>query len=352
MSPRLNVTAAVAVGAAAVAMLVASLAGSAASAATKAPPSWCGTKSITISLSDGFGGNSWRRITRAEFENEAKKCPNVTKVLYTDGQGDTQKSISDLNGLVAQGVNAMVVFPDAGKAILPTLRSAYKAGVVTVPYRVSPGGKAGVDYTYYIPTNFFNDGVLWATEIVKLLKGQGNWAYFGGPAGNSESSAKLQGIVSVMKKYPGMKQIGQKPFVAGTWDAAVAQKSMTALLAKYPKIDAIFIDFGIVNTFPAFETAKRKIPAIATEDVNGVGCAAKKQGFGLVSVSSQNWHVRSALRWAVAKAAGGSKPGPGVVTNYVFDNSRINKIHCEPSLPVDAFLSTHLTKAQLKAALK
>lgn len=352
MRSKLKVTVAVAAGAAAVATLAATLGGSAVHAAPMAPPSWCGTKQITISLSDGFGGNSWRRITRAEFENEAAKCPNITKVLYTDGQGNTQKAISDLNGLVAQGVNAMVVFPDAGKAILPTLRSAYKAGVVTVPYRVTPGGKAGVDYTYFIPTNFFNDGVLWATQIVKLLKGHGNVVYLGGPAGNSESTAKALGIASVLKKYPGMKQIGLKPFEVGTWDAAVAQKTMTALLAKYPKIDAVFIDFGIVNTFPAFKTANRAIPAIATEDVNGVGCAAKKQKFGLVTVSSQNWHVRAALRWAVAKAAGGTKPGPGVVTNYVFDNSRLGKIHCDPSLPVDAFLSSHLTKAQLKAALK
>lgn len=333
-------------------VFAASLGRSDVSAATTAAPSWCGTKQITVSLSDGFGGNSWRRITRAEFENEAKKCPNVKKVIYTDGQGDTQKSISDLRGLVAQGVNAMVVFPDAGKAILPTLRDAYRAGVVTVPYRVSPGGKPGVDYTYFVPTNFRNDGVLWATQIAKLLRGKGNIVYLGGPAGNSESAAKAAGIAAVLKKNPGMKQIGRKPFEAGTWDAAVAQKVMTALLAKYPKIDAVFIDFGIVNTFPAFSTAKRKIPAIATEDVNGVGCAAKKQGFGLVTVSSQNWHVRAALRWAVAKAAGGRNPGPSVVTNYVFDNSLTGKVHCDPSLPVDAFLSSHLTKAQLKAALK
>ena len=47
-----------------------------------------------------------------EAEAEAKKCSNITEYIYTDGQGDTQKSISDLNGLAAQGVDAMVVFPD------------------------------------------------------------------------------------------------------------------------------------------------------------------------------------------------------------------------------------------------
>ena len=102
-------------------------------------PSWCGTKKITLALADGFGDNNWRKVTSGEAQNEAKKCPSVTKFVYTDGQGNTQKSISDIQGLTAQGVNAMVVFPDQGKAVLPAIRQAYKAGLVVVPYRVFPG---------------------------------------------------------------------------------------------------------------------------------------------------------------------------------------------------------------------
>jgi ribose transport system substrate-binding protein len=317
-----------------------------------AVPSWCGPKKVTISLSDGFGGNTWRRITRAEFENEAAKCPSITKTIYTDGQANTQKAISDLNGLVAQGVNAMVVFPDAGKAILPALRAAYKQGVVTVPYRVTPGGKPGVDYTYFIPTNFFHDGVLWAEGLAQVLHGKGNVAYFGGPAGVSESTAKINGIKSVFKKYPGIHLIGEQPYVATGWDAATTQRKMVALLAKYPKVDGIIIDFGAASTFPAFTQAHRKLPAFASEDVNALGCLANKKHFGLVTVSSQNWHVRLALDWAAAKATGGRLPSQNHVTNYIFDNSAKGVIHCDPSLSPDAFLSAHLTKAQLKAALK
>src|SRR2546421_1188045 len=122
-------------------------------------PSWCGSKSITLALADGFGDNNWRRITRAEAQAEASRCPTVSKFLYTDGQGNTQKAISDIQGLAAQGVNAMVVFPDAGQAVLPAIRSAFKAGPVVVPYRVFPGGKDGADYSYYISTDFRQPGV-------------------------------------------------------------------------------------------------------------------------------------------------------------------------------------------------
>jgi hypothetical protein len=113
------------------------------SAKPTAVPSWCGPKKITLGLTDGFGGNSWRLVTTASARDEASKCPSVTSLDYADGQGNTQKAISDIQGMVAKGVKAIVVFPDASKAMLPALR-APGAGV-TVP-RVTPGGKAGVNY--------------------------------------------------------------------------------------------------------------------------------------------------------------------------------------------------------------
>ena len=107
-----------------------------------------------LGLTDGFGGNSWRLVTTASAKDEVAKCPSVTNFDYADGQGDTQKAISDIQGMVAKGVNAIVVFPDAGNAMLPALRSAYKAGVVTVPYRVNPGGEAGKDYDVWVGADF------------------------------------------------------------------------------------------------------------------------------------------------------------------------------------------------------
>ena len=137
-----------------VAVIAATSLAAASSSTAASRPSWCGAKKITMGFTDGFGGNSWRLVTTAAVREEVKLCPSVTKLYYADGQGKTDKAISDIKGMVAKGVKALVVFPDAGQAMLPALRSAYKAGVVTVPYRVWAGGVAGKDYNIFIGTDF------------------------------------------------------------------------------------------------------------------------------------------------------------------------------------------------------
>jgi ribose transport system substrate-binding protein len=324
-------------------------------------PSWCGSKKITLALADGFGDNNWRKVTSAEAQDEAKKCPSVTKYIYTDGQGNTQKAISDIRGLVAKGVDAMVVFPDAGKAVLPAIRQSYKAGVVTVPYRVFPGGTAGKDYDYFIKTDFKKAGVLWANWLVKALNGKGNVVNLGGPPANSQSLDEYAGMQSVLKDHPGIKFIGTTPYNVTNWDPAQTQKVVTAVLAKYPKIDAFTTDFGaaLQASFGAFKQAGRQIPAVATEDANKLSCAwesskSANPNFKLFTVDSQNWMSRTAVDFAVAKATGGKIPSSTDVPQKPFEDSisgAPNPVTCDKSMPGDAFMSSHLTKPQQRSAL-
>ena len=157
-------------------------------------PDWCGPNEAIVGLLDGFGGNSWRLVTTAAGADEVAKCPSVTDYQYADGQGDTQKSISDIQGMVASGVNAIVVFPDAGEAMLPALRSAYEAGVVTVPYRVDPGGKAGVDYDVWVGADFVADGKHWGNWIKDNFPDGANILFLSGPAGNSQGIDERTGF--------------------------------------------------------------------------------------------------------------------------------------------------------------
>jgi ribose transport system substrate-binding protein len=310
-------------------------------------PSWCGPKKITLGLTDGFGGNSWRLVTTASARNEAAKCPNVESLSYADGQGNVQKAISDIQGMVAKGVKALVVFPDAGKAILPALTSSYKAGVVTVPYRVTPGGKAGVNYNVFVDTNFADAGELWGKWILQVLP-------------NSQGIEENQGLHKILDPTHKYHFIGAQPFEVTNWDPALTQKVLSADIAKYPKIDVIVSDFGpsLVGALPEFNKSGRKIPALATSDGNVLGCFWQKEHasnptFKLFTVSTQNDHARLAIDWAVALASGGKKPSTTHFPSRAFENSVTGKPHpveCQPNLPGDIYLSAELSP-QVQARL-
>jgi ribose transport system substrate-binding protein len=312
-------------------------------------PDWCGTKKISFALLDGFGGNSWRLVTTASGKEEAMKCPSVTKFSYSDGQGDTQKAISDIKSLASSGVDAMVVFPDAGKAVLPALTQAYKAKVVTVPYRVDPGGKAGTNYDKWIGDDFAHDADNWAAWIKKVVPGGGNVLFMGGPAGNSQSTTESDTLLKDLG--PSYKLVGDAPFVATGWDPTKTQTLLSAAIAKNPKIDVIVSDFGptLVSSLHLFPDSGRPIPALATSDGNSLSCYWKqvqaKSPFKMITVTTGNDNVRLAVDYAVAKATGGKIPTADSFQGPVFEDSVSGSPHpvtCRSDLPGDVYLSANL----------
>src|ERR1700693_6003032 len=309
-------------------------------------PSWCGPKKATIALLDGYGGNSWRQVTTASGKQEALKCPSITNYEYADGQGDTQKSISDVKAMAAKGVDALVVFPDAGQAMLPAITSVYKSGKVIVPYRVEAGGKAGVNYTKFIGTDFKNDGQNWGNWIKSVLPQGGNLLFLSGAAGNSQGLDELAGLQSVLG--PEYKFINPEPFDVTNWDPALTQKVLTAEIAKNNKIDVIVSDFGpsLVGALPRFKQSGRSIPALATSDGNSLGCFwtevhQDNPDFKLFTVSTEHDNVRLAVQWAVAAATGGTPPKEETFKGPVFENSvtgQPNAVECRPDLPGALYL--------------
>lgn len=358
---RLKSRATIAASVFAIVALAASTSVVAVSSANAALPSWCGPKKITMGFTDGFGGNSWRLVTTAAVREEIKLCPNVTKLYYADGQGKTDKSISDIKGMVAKGVKALVVFPDAGEAMLPALRSAYKAGVVTIPYRVWAGGTAGKDYTMWIGSDFVNSGKQWATWIKKNLPDGGNILRISGPAGNSQGGDESKGLEAVLGTTGKYKFIGTAPFEPTGWDPGKTQEVLTAAIAKYPKIDVITSDFGpsLVSALQAAVDSGWKVPAIATSDGNVLACfyednKATQPNFKLMTVATQNDHSRLATQWAIALATGGKTPKAKIYPSTLFEDSvsgSPSPVTCRKDLPGDVYLSAKMSgdrQAKLK----
>lgn len=324
---------------------------------------FCGTRDIKVALADGYGANSWRKITRAEFEAEAKKCPNIKEVRYTDAQGNVQKAISDIQGLAAQKFDVILVFPDGGEAVVRAMRQATASGAVVIPYMVGAHfpGQRGKDFEMVVTESVEANGRVKAQWIADHLNGKGNVIVLGGTPGNPTSAAEAIGWKEVFAKYPDIKVL-EGP-VTTNWDPAETQRVMSGLLAKYDKIDAVYSDYGLgsMGALRAFVAAGRQIPLWAAQDANELGCFWQEHkvdnpNFQMGNVSGRNWIVRLALRKAVAAVEGIPNDEPSIIelplVEDTFSSDPKRQAACDKSLPSDALLSSGLTTDELKALFK
>jgi ribose transport system substrate-binding protein len=322
---------------------------------------FCGDQPITVAYADGFGGNSWRKTTRALFEAEAAKCPNITKVLYTDAQGDTQKAISDINSLVAQGVNVIVSFVDGGEALLPTIQKATDAGVKFVALIGSPGGEPGVDYVDFVSEDINSYGRGLADWTIEQMKGTGNLVMLGGQAGNSYSQAVYDGVKAAVAENPGITLLnadaGDVPVDTG-WEPGKTKQVVAGLITKYGEIDGIVADYGggSVGGIDAFLDAGKPLPVWSANDSNQFACLwyehkDAQPSYQIATESSRNWTVIPALHKGLAAFNGVVNTEPSSYQLEIIEDSTdpAKAPKCDPSLPNDAILSSGLTVAEQQA---
>jgi ribose transport system substrate-binding protein len=319
---------------------------------------YCGDKPLKVAYSDGWGGNYWRQITRAEFEDEASKCPNITEVRYTDGEFSAEKQIADIRGLIAQDFDVIVVFADTGVAQLRVMRQATEAGIAVVPFTTgdAPFGEIGVDYLTRVTETQIGLGKMLAEWMVETLGGEGNVIVQGGTPGNPMTASQAVGWQEVFAANPGIAVL-EGP-VDTNWDPALAQKVTAAAIAKYPQIDGIMAE--TTGPIRAFLAAGRPIPAFAGQDLNELSCLwqenqADNPTFKLATASAHTWLVRLALRKGLAAVNGVDNLEPSLIDLPFSEDSTSSDpalaVKCDKDLPPTAIPSAMVSGEKMKEIL-
>ena len=231
---------------------------------------------LTVGLADGFGGNVARQIFKMEFILQALTYKDIGKIVYTDANLDTQKAISDMRSMIAQGVNVIVSYPDAGKALLPVYRQATQRKVPVALWSNANIGKPGTDYLTYSGQDICSLGKSYADIMNEQLPDGGEIAFLGGTPGNTQSPAwqkcEREGLNDNIKVVA----------TADTnWTRQGALQAMSGILSKYPDLKGFSYDYGdaTVGAMRAFKAANKPLDVVATiqSDDNPLLCAWKKE---------------------------------------------------------------------------
>ncbi|MEY2616008.1 MAG: galactofuranose transport system substrate-binding protein [Verrucomicrobiota bacterium] len=127
-----------------------------ASAAFAAGPVWPAREKVFVGFSQADLKSTWRSVENDDMKAEAAK--RGFKFAMTNAEGDTAKQISDIESLLAQGVNVLVIVPIDAEAIKPALEEAKDKGVPVILKARGANGVAGVDYVTGIMSDFVWEG--------------------------------------------------------------------------------------------------------------------------------------------------------------------------------------------------
>lgn len=330
------------------------LPGKAMTANSKDITEYCGEKDTKLGIIDGFGGNAWRKQTRAQIEKEAAKCPNITEVLYVDANIDPQKFNGTIDSWVTQGVNIIVAYDDFGQIAVPTFAKAEAAGTHIGTHNALPGDAVeGEQVTAAVRPNAEHVATKWAEFFSGIFPdGKGNIIMLGGTPGNLLDPYLMEAFKKVLVDYPDLKLL-QDEAVVTNWDFGEAQRVTGTLINKYPNLDGIVMSYGamVPSIHRAYKQAgKPMVPVAGIASSNEAVCLHEREGdFEILMQDGTTNESIIALRKILAKYQGIENDEPTLVDLPVFIDSTSGVLPtCEPDLPDGADTSAEMTVEELK----
>jgi len=220
---------------------------------------------FVIGWSNAGMGDSWRLFLDANFKAEVAKHKEIAKVFITNADEKPEKQIADIDDLLTKGVDALIVYPTVGDAIVPAIERAYEQGIPVVVF----GGTINTDkYTCLVTQNLNEFGKAQAAWLAKELGGKGKIVLLSGIAGNTTAEDRLAGAREELKKYPNIEILDHQYC---DWSPPKAKSIMEAMIQAFPKIDGIWADSGLMSwpALQALKEAKRPLVPSTGDQLNG-----------------------------------------------------------------------------------
>ena len=294
---------------------------------------------LTVALADGFGENFWRQMTHMEFVLQALTYPEIGKIIYVTSLGDTARSITDFKSLVAQHVDIIIGFPDAGDALLPAVRDATNSGIIYITHSYGKIGEPGKDYPTFVAEDVCKLGELFADTLNKEV-GKGKIAFLGGTPGNA-LSAYWQSCEEP-KLSKDLTLVGKADT---SWTQQGSLEAVSGLISKNPDIKGYSYEaadsfLGGVRAYQAANLPLNITVTFRTDEMS-LFCEWEKinnADFKVFYASGGNYQSRVALTAAMMKLKGAELPADGIILPTVM--RQLTKGTCNPDVPKEASVSS------------
>lgn len=300
-----------------------------------------------IAFSNGFSGNSWRAMCIAALQAEAEATPDIAEFVVVDGQGDINKQVNDIEGLINQQYDAILVIANSGAAVAPILKDATAEGIVTAPFNLPVDGE---DWSTYVGTDPKKKGATLGKWLSDALGGSGKIVALGGLPGNSYTAAGWKGAQEEFAD--GIEVLA---FRDAHWEEDRAKVIMADLIAAHPEIDGIWCDGAQVGAgaTKALLDAGRPLVPVTGDDYNGMLKLFEEQKeahptFDIGLMSEPTWQGIFAMRAAVELLKGNEVPKQQILLPQMITRENYAQ-YIRPDLPDGVFTDTSLTDDELRA---
>ena len=283
--------------------------------------------SVTIGITqNNVGVDSYQTTYEQAFIAAAEANPNVD-VVVLDAGGDVARQIAQIQDLIQQEVDAMIIWPTNGQAVIPAVREAYQADIPVIVTN-SNIAEAGFDFvrSFSGPDNVTQgarSAEIMCDRFIEMgIENEAQIVQITGQPGYTTAIERAEGFEQRLPEVcPNVTLVSSQP---GNWNREDSQRVMEAFLVQYDDIDGVYsgddnMGVGALNAALAAGRADEIVFVGATNFAVGYDAMARGEYWGSIYQSPVD-DAEAALQTALDVLAGEDVP----FLNY-FDTPKITQ---------------------------
>ena len=255
------------------------------------------------------------KINKTEFIKKAYELGAEVRVEQANSDDNVQ--LSQIDKLIAEGVNVLVVAPHDGDVCAQAVEKAHNAGIKIISYdRLIKNS----DVDLYVAIDNYTVGVLQAKEMLKNVP-SGNIAYVGGSESDNNALLFRQGAMDTLDKYKDSVNIVMDKY-SKDWKAEEAYNNVSELLNQNNDVDGIICAndgtaSGAIAALDKFGLSG-KVPVTGL-DSDLAACQRIVEGTQLMTIYKPTKDIAGKAAELSIKLA----KGESINTNSYIDNGKI-----------------------------